>query len=196
MAEEATATTEGHRHGGGNTVRIMGSSSNIEARGLEWEALPSRFRNGRISSSRNATRILLNCALRLVYGTSSRFGGRGILLLCTTFVSGVYGTRSRSMSCRLRTSWSRFYVKQSLQRSRRSLKGLLCRLWVIGDGEPGLSCAIGLPHWRPIVVCGHRSGRWVAGCALGDVGGPGRWFYSAVCGAFFTRQSSARCRGR
>lgn len=59
-------------------------------------------------------------------------------------------------------------------------------LWVIGDGGAGpgvvpLGYLIGVPYWCAAIEVADG----VRGAPLGDVGGPGRWFYSAVCGAFF-----------
>ncbi len=79
MAQEATATTEDTATEVATQSGLWGAVQILKPVVLNGRLLPSRFRNGRISSSRNATRILLNCALRLVYcGTSSRFGGRGV----------------------------------------------------------------------------------------------------------------------
>lgn len=59
-------------------------------------------------------------------------------------------------------------------------------LWVIGDGRAGpffvpFFYFFGVPEWGATVEVADG----LRGASLGEVGGPGRWFYFAVCGAFF-----------
>ncbi|EEI79157.1 hypothetical protein HMPREF3148_03640 [Corynebacterium sp. HMSC05D08] len=178
----------------------MGSSSNIEARGLEWEAFTQQIQEwtNKQLAERDEDIAQLRVEVSLLRDKLEVWRSRYFIVVHYI----------RQWRLRYQESVDElpiadeleqvFGVKQSLQRSRRSLKGLLCRFmgdW--GRGSRAWSCAIGLPHWRPIVVCGHRSGRWVAGCALGRR----RWSRSMVLFRSVRRilllaRALARCRGR